>query len=108
MGDIQISLIKSSRLIWAELGKKEQCFILGKVSKKKIVEYSTKGSTPPPPPSYWEKFLLAKNDLHVMKRILYDTGPRVVARWSRERILKLSKSVLVKRPPTPLKMEKKS
>ena len=30
-----------------------------------------------------KKILLAKNDLHVMKRILYDTGPRVVARWSR-------------------------
>ena len=57
---------------------------------KKVVENLTKG----------------KNDLHAMKRILYDTGPQVVARWSRERILKLSNSVLVKRPPTPLKMEK--
>ena len=53
-----------------------------------------------------EKILLAKNYLHVMKRILYDTGPRVVARWSRERILKLSYSVLVKRPHNPLKMKK--
>ena len=42
-----------------------------------------------------------------MKRILYDTGPRVVARWSRERILKLSNLVLVKRPPTPPKNGKK-
>ena len=31
-----------------------------------------------------------------MKRILYDKNPRVVARWSRERILKSSNSVLVK------------
>ena len=41
-----------------------------------------------------------------MKRIMYDTGPRVVARWSRERTLKLSKLVLVKRPATPPKNEK--
>ena len=41
-----------------------------------------------------------------MKQILYDTGPRVVARWSRERILKLSNSFLVERPPIPLKIEK--
>ena len=34
-----------------------------------------------------------------MKRILYDTGPRVIARWSRERVSKLRISVLVKRPP---------
>ena len=32
-----------------------------------------------------EKKLLAKNDLHVMKRILYDTGRRTVARWSHKR-----------------------
>ena len=50
-----------------------------------------------------EKILLAKNDLDVKKRILYDTGRRVVARWSRERILKLSNSFLVKRPPHPPK-----
>ena len=48
-------------------------------------------------------FLLAKNDLHVMKRILYDTGPQVVARWLCERVSKLRNSVLAKRPHT-LKM----
>ena len=42
---------------------------LGKVSKKILVE----------------KILLAKNDLHVMKRILYDTGRRTVARWPYKR-----------------------
>ena len=35
---------------------------LGKVSKKKLVEYSTKGLTPPPPPFsgkkiYWLKMI---------------------------------------------------
>ena len=29
----------------------------------------------------WKKILLAKNDLHVVKRILYATGLRTVARW---------------------------
>ena len=71
---------------------------------KKIVENSTRGPIPPP---LVEKSLLAKNDLHVMKRILYNTGPRVVARWLRERVSKLRNSVLVKRPPTPLKNGKK-
>ena len=41
-----------------------------------------------------------------MKRILYDMGLWVVSRWPLERVLKLSHSLLVKRPPTPLKMEK--
>ena len=41
---------------------------------------STKGPTPLPP-LLVEKFLSAKNDLHVMKRILYDMGPQVVAKW---------------------------
>ena len=66
--------------------------------KKKIVEYSTKGLTPPPPPLV-EKILLAKNDLHTMKRILYDTGPVVVARWPLKRVFKRRHSFLVKRPP---------
>ena len=44
-----------------------------KKQKKKLVEYSTKGLTPPPPPLV-EKILLTKNDLHAMKRILYDMG----------------------------------
>ena len=42
---------------------------------------------------------MAKIDLHAMKRIMYETGPRVVARWLLERVLKLKKSVLMKRPP---------
>ena len=58
--------------------------LLGKVSKlKKVVENLTKG----------------KNDLHAMKRILYDTGPQVVARWLLERVLKMSHSFLVIRSP---------
>ena len=82
------------------------CFmVLGKVSKiKKNSGKFHKGSDPP---LLVEQFLLAKNDLHVMKQILYDMGPQVVVRWSLERILKLSKSVLVKRPPTPPKNGKK-
>ena len=36
-----------------------------------------------------KKFLLAKNDLHVMKRILYDTGRRTVVRWPHKRRQKL-------------------
>ena len=43
---------------------------------KKIVEESAKS----PPPTFLEKKLLAKNDLHVMKRIPYDTGWRTIAR----------------------------
>ena len=39
---------------------------------------------------------------------LYDMGVRVVSRWPLKRVLKLSHSILVKRPPIPLKMEKKS
>ena len=49
--------------------------------KKKIVEYSTKGLTP----ALSGKIFLAKNDLHVVKRILYDTGRRTVARWPHKR-----------------------
>ena len=56
-----------------------------------MVEESAKS----PPPTFLGK-KLAKNNLHVMKRILYDTGPRVYARWSCERILKLSNSALMK------------
>ena len=74
--------------------------------KKKIVEYSTKGLTPPPPPFSGKNFYWLKNDLHTMKRILYDTGPGVVARWPLKRVFKRRHSFLVKRPPTPLKMEK--
>ena len=33
---------------------------------------------------------MAENDLQTVKRILYDTGPPVVARWPLERILKMS------------------
>ena len=44
-----------------------------------------------------EKFLLAKNDIHDMKQILYDMGPQVVGRWPLERVLKLSHSFLLKR-----------
>ena len=62
---------------------------------KKIVEESAKS----PPPTFLEKKILAKNNLHVMKRIPYDTGPLVVARWPLERVLKLRNSVIVKRPP---------
>ena len=53
-------------------------------NKKKLVEYSTKGLTPPPPLS-GNFFLLNKNDLHVVKRILYDTGRRTVAGWPHTR-----------------------
>ena len=53
------------------------------------------------------KCWMAKNDLHAMKRILYDMGPWVVSRWPLERVLKLSHSLLVKRPPTPPKNGKK-
>ena len=38
---------------------------------KKIVKFSTKGL---PPTAYWKKLLLALNDLHVMRRILFDNG----------------------------------
>ena len=65
-------------------------------NKKKLVEYFTKGPTPPPH-LLVKKKLLAKKDLHVMKRILYDTCPRLVARWSRERVPKLRYLVLVKK-----------
>ena len=41
----------------------------------------------------------AKNNLHVMKLVLHDTGPKVVPRWLRERVSKLRNSVLVHRPP---------
>ena len=68
---------------------------------KKIGENSTKGLPPPLPPPLVEKVSLAKNDLHAMKRILYDMGPQVEARWPRERVLKLSQSLLVKRPFPP-------
>ena len=51
---------------------------LGKVSKK---QWKIPRRVRPPIPPKWKKFLLAKNDLHVMKRILYDTGSRVVAGW---------------------------
>ena len=61
---------------------------------KKIVEESAKS-----PPPFLEKKLLARNDLHVMKQIPYDTGPLVVARWPLERVLKLRKPVILKRPP---------
>ena len=54
-----------------------------------------------PIPLLVKKNLLAKNDLHAMKRI--HIGPRVVARWLPERVLKLKNSVLVKRPTTLLK-----
>ena len=42
--------------------------------QKKLVEFSTKALTPPPSPPLVEKILLAKNDLHAVKQILYDTG----------------------------------
>ena len=62
---------------------------------KKIVEESAKS----PPPTFLEKKLLAKN---VMKRIPYDTGLLVVARWPLERVLKLGNSGIEKRPhPAP-------
>ena len=57
-----------------------------KNNKKKLVEYSTKGLTPRP---QWKKILLAKNDLHAVKRILYDTGRQTVARWPHKRRQKL-------------------
>ena len=50
--------------------------------KKKLVEFFNKGLTPPP---LVEKILLAKNDLHVVKRILYDTGRWTVVRWPHKR-----------------------
>ena len=70
---------KRSRTIHA---RKDVFYILkeGGFKKIKIVEFSTKGLTPK-----WKKFLLAKNDLHVMKQILYDTGRRTVARWPHKR-----------------------
>ena len=65
------------------------CFYLlreGFKNKAKIVEYSTKGLTPPPLPALsGKKILLATNDLHVVKRILYDTDRRTVARWPHKR-----------------------
>ena len=39
-----------------------------------IVEFSTKGPKPRPPLPQWNNFLLSKNDLHIVKRILYGTG----------------------------------
>ena len=35
--------------------------------------------------AFVKKILLAKNDLHVVKRILYDTSRRTVARWPHKR-----------------------
>ena len=55
------------------------------IFEKKIVENSTKG---PPLPLVVEIKLLAKNDLHIMKQILYDTGSRKVARWLLKRVFK--------------------
>ena len=48
-----------------------------KNKKKTRVENSTSG-----------KIVLAENDLHAMKVILYDTGMRVVPRWPLKRIWK--------------------
>ena len=43
-----------------------------------------------------KKFLSAKNDLHVMKRILYDTGRRTVARRRTRELRSLRRSDMVK------------
>ena len=51
------------------------------------MENSTKGLTPRPP--LVENILLAKNDLQVLKPILYDTGRRTVVRWPHKRRYKL-------------------
>ena len=53
---------------------------------KKIVEFSTKRLTPPP--FSGKKNKKAKNDLRVMKRILYDMGPLTLVRWLLQRGLK--------------------
>ena len=50
-----------------------------------------------------EKFLLAKIDLHVVKRILYDTGRRTVARAPHKRSLKLEVVSYGEMTPEPLK-----
>ena len=48
------------------------------ITKKKIVEFSTKRLTPPPPVSGEKK---TKNDLRAMKRILYDMDLLALVRW---------------------------
>ena len=70
------------------------------------MENFSKGRTQIPCPISEKKHLLAKNDLHLMKQILYDTtGPPVVTRWPLERVLKLRNSVLVKRLPPLMLMQ---
>ena len=59
---------------------------------------STKGLTPAPP-LMEKKILLAKIDLQVVKRILYDTGRRVVARWSSVEAEKFSSGEKTHHPP---------
>ena len=75
-------------------------------NKKKLVDFSTKGLTPPPPRPQWKKILLAKNDLHVVKRILYDTGRRTVVRWPHKRRQKLEVVSYGEMTPDPPKIEK--
>ena len=53
---------------------------------------NSKGGWPNHPPSPLVEFLWAKNDLHVMEQILYDTGWRTVAKWPRKRTQKLEVS----------------
>ena len=50
--------------------------------QKKLVEFFNKRLTPPSP--WWKK-----NDLHAMKRILYDMGPLTLVRWPLYRALKV-------------------
>ena len=59
--------------------KNKKAFILGK-GLKKIVEFSPEPLAPPPPVS-GKKIVNNKNDLRVMKRILYDMGPLTHVRW---------------------------
>ena len=53
------------------------------------------------------KVLEGKNDLHVVKQILYDTGQQTVARWPHKRRQKLEGVSYVEMTPDPPKIEKK-
>ena len=49
--------------------------------KKKMVEFNTKR------PPWWKRNRKTKNDLCVMKQILYDMGPLTLVRWPLYRAL---------------------
>ena len=62
---------------------KKMYYTLRKGFKKKTWKIPQRVQ-PPLPPFSWKKISLAKNDLYVMKQILYDMGLLVVARQFRE------------------------